>query len=187
MLLEPYIKVYPKVLSLKTVSTIVKTMSSFNFEKATIGENFLNENIRKVSRYSLSNQHKSFTEVHWHNFLFRKFLDLMNFYLYENNLISFEKIVLINQIDLLKYTETGHYDYHVDDARMFKRTLSAILFLNNDYKGGELSFKNSLDGKEKTIEPQPGSVAVWPSNLLFPHTVKPVTEGTRYSVVAWGC
>ena len=26
---------------------------------------------------------------------------------------------------------------------------------------------------------------IWPSTFLYPHTVKPVTKGTRYSVVAW--
>jgi predicted 2-oxoglutarate/Fe(II)-dependent dioxygenase YbiX len=60
-----------------------------------------------------------------------------------------------------------------------------VLFLNNDYKGGELCFKNTFDNEEFCIKPTPGMLVVWPSNLLFPHAVKPITEGTRYTIVSW--
>jgi len=26
---------------------------------------------------------------------------------------------------------------------------------------------------------------IWPSNFMYPHLVKPVTKGIRYSVVSW--
>ena len=65
------------------------------------------------------------------------------------------------------------------------RTLSSILFLNNDYEGGELTFKNTFNEEELTIKPFPGKLVVWPSNMMFPHTVKPVKKGTRYTIVAW--
>jgi hypothetical protein len=186
MLLKPYIQVFPKVLNLKTVSTIVKVASNLNYKKAKVGNNVLDEKIRKVNNYELSYHSKSLTEVHWFNFLYRKIYDLMNFYLNKNNLINYYKITDINQIEILKYAKTFHYDYHVDDGFKFNRTLSSILFLNNDYEGGELSFKDPLNGEEISIKPEPGTIVVWPSNVLFPHTVKPIKNGTRYSVVAWG-
>jgi hypothetical protein len=46
----------------------------------------------------------------------------------------------LNQLDLLKYEVTNHYDFHVDAGTQFHRTLSAVLFLNNDYKGGRPLF-----------------------------------------------
>jgi predicted 2-oxoglutarate/Fe(II)-dependent dioxygenase YbiX len=52
-------------------------------------------------------------------------------------------------------------------------------------KGGELSFKTLADDKETIFKPIPGSLIIWPSNFLYPHCVKPVTKGTRYSIVAW--
>ena len=91
------------------------------------------------------------------------------------------KIVL----KILKYFENHHYQFHVDASPVHHRTLSAILFLNNDYKGGRLIFKTLSDEEEITIEPTPGSLIIWPSNFLFPHMVKPVTEGVRYTIVAW--
>ena len=63
--------------------------------------------------------------------------------------------------------------------------MSSILFLNNDYEGGELSFKNTFNDDEISIKPTPGTLLVWPSNILFPHAVKPVKKGIRYTIVAW--
>jgi len=187
MLLKRYIKQYPNVLSLETTSVLTRYASSLKYESAKIGSGeIVNEKIRKVHNYPLSFYNKSLTEVHWCNFLSKKIYDLMNFYLDKNNLINYYKITNINQIEILKYAKTFHYDYHIDDGSNWNRTLSSILFLNNDYEGGELSFKDPLNGEEISIKPEPGAIVVWPSNVLFPHTVKPIKNGTRYSVVAWG-
>ena len=63
--------------------------------------------------------------------------------------------------------------------------LSAIFFLNDDYEGGELTFKNTFDDTVEEVEKKAGSIVIWPSNFLFPHAVKPVTSGERFTVVAW--
>ena len=58
--------------------------------------------------------------------------------------------------------------------------------MNDDYEGGELEFKILTPmGTEQisTVKGKKGDVIVFPSYLL--HRVKPVTKGTRYSVVAW--
>ena len=35
------------------------------------------------------------------------------------------------------------------------------------------------------LKPEPNSLIMWPSNFLYPHGVEPVSEGTRWSIVAW--
>jgi predicted 2-oxoglutarate/Fe(II)-dependent dioxygenase YbiX len=58
--------------------------------------------------------------------------------------------------------------------------LSIVLNLNDDYEGGELYFwndYNSLLGK--------GDIVIFPSGFLFPHGVKEVVKGKRYSAVSW--
>jgi len=58
-----------------------------------------------------------------------------------------------------------------------------------DYKGGELEFdfRNQYPNKSsvrKCVEIKPrGSIVVFPSHVW--HRVKPVTKGTRYSLVIW--
>ena len=61
-----------------------------------------------------------------------------------------------------------------------------------DYVGGDIEFdfrKNTPEDKQKIVQateviPQ-GSIVVFPGFVW--HRVKPVTQGTRYSLVMWCC
>lgn len=57
--------------------------------------------------------------------------------------------------------------------------LSALLFLNDDYEGGEFLVNNLAYPKKK------GSAIIFPSNFMFPHQVTEIKEGTRWSIVTW--
>ena len=63
--------------------------------------------------------------------------------------------------------------------------MSMILLCNNDYEGGDLGFANPDYTDELIVPVRANRLIVWPSNFLFPHGVKPITKGTRYSVVGW--
>jgi PKHD-type hydroxylase len=84
-----------------------------------------------------------------------------------------------------KYSAPGqHYDWHVDRGPNHGvRKLSISLQLSDpaDYEGGELEIKLGKD--EQSIERTRGMITLFPSFML--HRVTPVTEGTRYSLVAW--
>ena len=95
---------------------------------------------------------------------------------------------------LLKYEIGGHYKEHIDADQEVKvgtgeivykkvseRDLSLILFLNDDYEGGDLVF---VDQNIK-IKPEPGLLVTFPSTYNYPHKVEPVTKGTRYAMVWW--
>ena len=67
-----------------------------------------------------------------------------------------------------------------DGKRKGIPTLSCLGALNNDYEGGELIL---FDNKQ--IELKAGDLLIFPSNFMYPHEVKPVTKGTRYSYISW--
>ena len=53
------------------------------------------------------------------------------------------------------------------------------IFLNDNYEGGEFMIR----GKEvKLIR---GDILIFPSNFIYPHEVKDITKGIRYSFVSW--
>ena len=80
---------------------------------------------------------------------------------------------------LCKYPEGGYLSKHADiDADAGSVTISYNI--NDDYDGGELCFWD-----EHNVEKHANSMHVSPSNHLFMHEVKPVTKGTRYSVITW--
>lgn len=60
-------------------------------------------------------------------------------------------------------------------------TLTILGLINDDYGGGEFV----MFDEEKEFEIEAGEVIIFPSNFLYPHYVKTVIKGTRYSFVSW--
>ena len=58
--------------------------------------------------------------------------------------------------------------------------LSIVCVLNDDYQGGEFIMFDDYEIKFKA-----GDLIIFPSVFLYPHLVKPVKKGTRYSFVSW--
>jgi len=58
--------------------------------------------------------------------------------------------------------------------------LSIVGVLNDNYEGGEFIMFDNYEIKFKA-----GDLIIFPSVFLYPHLVKPVKKGTRYSFVSW--
>lgn len=82
---------------------------------------------------------------------------------------------------LLKYEVGQEFKSHNDDSQETPRRISAVGFLNDNFKGGQLSF----DLMNFTYEPVAGDIVVFPSNFPYMHGSRPVIEGTKYSIVNW--
>ena len=73
-----------------------------------------------------------------------------------------------------------HIQTMFDGKRKGIPTLTILGALNDDYEGGELMFWD-----QEQIELKAGQIMIFPSNFLYPHQVKPVTKGVRFSYVSW--
>jgi len=188
MKLRDYIKTYNNILKLETLSSLLKIINKFKFEESKIlGHDGLGQvdfNIRKTFIYPLMKESESMTETHWKNLLCSIFNNIIKDYGNDLKLLDFS-IRHVIDVSVLKYENTGFYNWHVDHDAAAPRTLSCIFMLNNDYEGGNLCFREPNGLEEIEMPVQPNTIIIWPSNFLYPHTVKPVTKGTRYSVVAW--
>ena len=80
---------------------------------------------------------------------------------------------------IARYQTGGHYAPHVDSNG--DRKLSAIIYLNNDFEGGELYFPV----QDVTIKPEPGMLVLFPSSWQYVHQSKEVTKGTKYTCLGW--
>jgi len=96
----------------------------------------------------------------------------------------------LSVVEFVKYEAGGHYVTHIDgqylEDDMIKigpdhKDLTCILYLNDDYDGGELTF-NFFN---KTIKPKSGQVITFPSNWRYLHKVSTITSGERYAIVIW--
>jgi len=102
-----------------------------------------------------------------------------------------------------KYKLNQFYDWHCDSwesayankdnpdtfGKIRKLSVTCSLSSPEDYEGGELEFDfRNMDPDKQSVrkcaEIKPrGSIVVFPSHVW--HRVKPVTKGTRYSLVIW--
>ena len=79
-----------------------------------------------------------------------------------------------------------HYDWHhdvdwgADSARDRKLSVTVQLSAADDYTGGELEFADFSTNADFRSR---GTVVVFPSVLR--HRVRPVTAGTRHTLVSW--
>jgi hypothetical protein len=189
MEIKKFIKIYDDALPLSVIGNIIRFSNVSKFDEAAIlgdekGNNIIDFNVRKTFTHSLSNQHKNMSAVHWFCLLNYFFSNYIKKYAKDLNILDLP-LSQICDIAILKYQDKGFYTWHVDHAASAPRSLSCILLLNNDYEGGNLCFRNPDGSGEWEVEVKPNRMIIWPSNFLYPHTVKPVTKGKRYSVVAW--
>jgi len=138
------------------------------------------KNIRNVKGYHLNL--KTPTNVFYWNYIKTEIERLYHFYKIKFLQIKSEKI---NQIDLLKYDVGGKYQIHTDHHTYDSRHLSIIINLNDDYEGGDLIFTDQKEKEIKRLKLDKGSIVFFPSNFMYPHSIEPITKGTRYSIVAW--
>jgi len=82
---------------------------------------------------------------------------------------------------MLKYKVGGQYPCHYDGPTELGRHISVILYLNDDYEGGDLIFPLH----NIWIKPRSGMLVMFPSNWAYQHMAKPVTKGTKYAIVTW--
>ena len=188
MELKDYISVYNNFLSPPQVSAFLRTFNNTEFEDAQVignkKNNLVNKNIRSAKNYGLSSD-KSITETHWFNFICFKIKNTVSKYCKDKEILI--KLTRIQELTILKYPEGGFYKPHFDNnATQAPREFSVIVFLNNDYEGGNLVFyKPNHKDKVLEIKPEVGKIVVWPSNYLFPHAAEPIKKGTRFVLVSW--
>lgn len=94
----------------------------------------------------------------------------------------------------LYYREGGHYKPHYDGEALWvnpdgtkqwkksiDRDISTVLFLNDDFEGGEFVFPKY----RIRIKPEPGLLIAFPSTHHYLHGVEPVKSGERIVSVCW--
>ena len=92
---------------------------------------------------------------------------------------------------ILRYESGGFYQRHADNCQVDKasntwykvqdRDLSLLLYLNDDYSGGGLTFINF----HFHYRPRVGDLLVFPSDNRYEHQAEKVESGVRYAIASW--
>ncbi len=181
--LKDYILILEDIIPQKLCDNILKEYKdSSEWQHALLYENNIDKKIRNCKILKMS-----FNEVINKNKDVRKMLDDDVFQCANKSIkIYNEKFKQANiskdtGYQLLKYEKGGFYTQHVDSFTNTPRTISCSFILNDNFKGGEFSF---FDNKI-IYHLKKGSAILFPSTFLYPHSVLPVIDGSRYSIVTW--
>ena len=167
------------IISPQFIDKIIPLINKKSKKKISIRDG-LHTSIRNVKGYQLN--FNTPTNLFYWNYIKQEIERLYAFYKAKFPKMQSSKI---NQIDLLKYDSGGKYEIHTDHYSDSPRHLSIIINLNDEYEGGDLVFTDQKDQEIKKIKLGKGSIVFFPSNFMYPHSIKSITKGTRYSIVAW--
>jgi hypothetical protein len=84
---------------------------------------------------------------------------------------------------IIKWPTGPGMDDHIDDEAYERNHyhIASILYLNDDYEGGEIVFPN----QGLSLKPKAGDFIAFPGNKNYPHGVKEIFSGERYTAPAW--
>jgi|7_EtaG_2_1085326.scaffolds.fasta_scaffold54771_1 PKHD-type hydroxylase len=100
----------------------------------------------------------------------------------EKNLIIDDLKEELNDVQFAKYNVGDFYNWHNDLWNKGFEEITTVILLNDEFEGGEFQIKTS-DNQIETYKLKIGESIQFPAEVI--HRVKPVTEGTRYSVAIW--
>ncbi len=93
--------------------------------------------------------------------------------------------------EIIRYRQGGEYKPHADADnwdeegkswyRSHDRDLSILIYLNQEFTGGEIVFPNF----GLSLPPKKGLMIAFPADSRYLHTARPVTSGVRYALVSW--
>ena len=193
MELQNFYWYFEKAIPIKICDDIIKFANKKNAETAITGDinkkNSTTQQLEKSKKIRKSNV--VWLDEQWIYNLIIPFINTAN----KNAGWNFE-VDWVETTQFTIYKKGQHYDWHKDqhvintNQKIRKLSLSINLTDAKNYKGGEFEFcfKNERPGQKDKIHvckelESKGSLIVFPSFIW--HRVKPVTKGTRFSLVAW--
>ena len=122
------------------------------------------------------------TDIVWEELLSPVGCIIQSYMVEANNIWNYD-IRRIEKVQMSKYIDGGHYDWHMDSKAPInneQRKLSIVILLNNNFEGGGLEMETN---QGESVLKSTGDIVVFPSFLN--HKVTPVTKGARYTAVSW--
>jgi hypothetical protein len=179
-----YRDVLPKSLNIiDRIEGVMNDNNPYNWQQAMVGYSQVMKDYRdcvdfKYKKSDLYNDgSKAYNELAslWQDCFDRKFPAVEHY----RSIFRIGELRYWESFNFIRYGEGQHFMEHHDHGYSYNCTVSLVAYPNDDYEGGELSFR--LQGLK--IKPKAGDVYLFPSNYMYPHVAEKVTSGIKYSIV----
>lgn len=158
-----------------SIDDILNNHLEFSWTQAGVAESryknngLSSKNIRDASTNRFT---KDFTQI-----LNDKVGSLVLRYAEENNIKDLKN----EGYHIVRYTEGQFFAEHTDATPEYPRRVSAIVYLNDNYEGGTITFTNI----EKSFKPETNTIMIFPSSEHFSHSADPVISGIKYAIIGF--
>lgn len=155
--------------------------NDFNWSRATTLGEGTNQNKRTNYDLSLTNlalNYNNSLSKNIHNIVQDSLNKTLPLY---SSMYGIQNLYINEGFNLLRYESGQKYDEHFDGYTYTGRSVSAIIYLNEDFDGGETEFVNF----GIKIKPSAGSMILFPSSYPYSHFAHPVFNGSKYAIVTW--
>jgi predicted 2-oxoglutarate/Fe(II)-dependent dioxygenase YbiX len=91
----------------------------------------------------------------------------------------------IDRVNYRTFQDGQFFHYHIDQCGEGGEIYTALLYLNDDYEGGEIVFYDIEEGREGPFEafhPKTGTLICFKGDHTSPHEVLPVLGGVRANI-----
>jgi|TARA_R110000824_G_scaffold89525_1_gene219432 predicted 2-oxoglutarate/Fe(II)-dependent dioxygenase YbiX len=182
--LEDYVMKFQGFLDKKFCDETIKEFKKSKWEDHYFNDSRTNENIKRSGNQELE---VSFQQIPNKKIIMDKLFTAIGEYQKNLNFDWWDTWNGYSEVRFNRYTKTKKMALHCDHIhtifdgeRKGVPILSCLGGLNDNYTGGELV----LFG-DTIVELKQGELIIFPSSFLYPHKVKPVKKGTRYSYISW--
>ena len=101
-------------------------------------------------------------------------------------LFGFQKNdMTVDRINYRTFKDGQFFHYHIDQCGEGGTIYTALLYLNDDYQGGELVFYDAelgQSGPSESYIPKTGTLLCFKGDYTSPHEVLPVISGVRANI-----
>ncbi len=140
----------------KTISTIDNFLDNKTCDELV---NYFNDNTQDTKKYR-----DTYILKYTYEPILKKLCKNITFFNFKN----------VDNMEIVLWPKGSFMDPHYDEGDY----LSFIVYLNDNYKGGETIINNI------TIKPKKGSIVIF-SNGSYLHNVNKVIDKERYTLIAW--
>lgn len=83
---------------------------------------------------------------------------------------------------ICQWSKNDIFDIYINDLDLNPHhDMSATIYLNDDYDGGEIYFLRY----EFIVKPEAGDLIIFPGNMDYEHIIKVVNSGSKYMIPMW--
>lgn len=182
--IEDYVKVYRDVLDKEFCTDLTTKLDEYDWQKHSYYDAISNTSSSYKNDLSIAH---GFGLPEESTAIMKKTWDCIHKYITELDFHWFCAWSGFTDVRYNRYdsgTEMRIHCDHIhsmfDGERKGVPILTVLGSLNDNYTGGEFIMWDN-----EPVEIPAGSIAIFPANFLYPHAVKPINEGIRYSFVSW--